>query len=106
MTQANDLEKYLPFSETSIYILLSLVQPLHGYGVMQHVQKISQGALSIGPGTLYGAFSTFESEKLIEMVGEENRRKIYVLTEKGRQVLTLQAQRLAILHHHLQEKLR
>jgi DNA-binding PadR family transcriptional regulator len=106
MAQSKDLESYLPLSETSTYILLSLAQPLHGYAVMQHVQEISQGAVSIGPGTLYGAFSTFESEKLIEMVGEENRRKSYVLTAKGRQVLDLQAQRLAILYHNLQEALR
>jgi DNA-binding PadR family transcriptional regulator len=101
----SELTKYLPLSEASLYILLSLSEPRHGYAIMQHVEKISQGQVSIGPGTLYGAFSTFESEKLIEMVSEENRRKSYILTEKGRQVLALQAERLTTLHQNLQAAL-
>ena len=44
------------------YILLSLVEPLHGYGVMQKVETISEGTVTIGPGTLYGAFTTLEKE--------------------------------------------
>ncbi|MFZ6026834.1 MAG: PadR family transcriptional regulator [Chloroflexota bacterium] len=102
MATNTELTKYLPLSEASLYILLSLTEPRHGYAIMQHVEKISQGQVTIGPGTLYGAFSTFEGEKLIEMVSEENRRKSYILTEKGRQVLALQARRLTILHQNLQ----
>ncbi len=63
-------KKYLPLSESTYYIMLTLVEPLHGYGVMQKVQEISQGTVTIGPGTLYGAFSTLEKEKLIVMVRE------------------------------------
>ena len=105
MAQNKAYEKYLPLSEATIYILLSLTEPMHGYGIMQHVEEISGGTVTIGPGTLYGAFSTLEKEGLIEMVSEEQRRKCYLLTDKGRGVLALQAERLATLNDNLQSAL-
>jgi DNA-binding PadR family transcriptional regulator len=92
-----EIKKYLPLSEATYYILLTLVKPLHGYGVMQKVESISNGTVSIGPGTLYGAFTTLEKEKLIVMVKEEERRKSYMLTPRGREVLKEQISRLEIM---------
>jgi DNA-binding PadR family transcriptional regulator len=92
-----DLSKYLPLSEATTYILLALAEPLHGYGVMQKVEVLSEGTVRIGPGTLYGAFSTLESEGLIVKVGEVDRRKSYALTERGRAVLKEHIQRTEIL---------
>ena len=97
MASGKDTNKYLPLSEATYYILLSLMEPLHGYGVMQKVAEISQGTVSVGPGTLYGAFSTLEKEKLILKIKEEDRRKCYVLTPKGKQVLLSQIKRLEIM---------
>lgn len=74
-----------------------LIEPLHGYGVMQKVEQISRGTVKVGPGTLYGAFSTLEKEKLILKIKEEDRRKSYVLTPKGKQVLFGQIERLEIM---------
>lgn len=91
------IKKYLPLSESSYYILLTLVKPLHGYGVMQKVEQISKAAVTIGPGTLYGAFSTLEKAGLIVMTGQEERRKLYTLTENGRQVLLEQIQRIEMM---------
>jgi DNA-binding PadR family transcriptional regulator len=51
----------------------------------------------VGPGTLYGAFSTLEKEKLILKIKEEDRRKCYALTPKGQQVLLRQIERLEIM---------
>ena len=90
-------DKYLPLTESTAYILLALSEPLHGYGVMQKVEEMSQNTVRIGPGTLYGAFSTLEKEKLIIMVAEENRRKLYSLTEKGMQVIKEHIRRIEIL---------
>lgn len=90
-------ENYLPLSESTYYILLALVQPIHGYGVMQATEQISGGAVKIGPGTLYGAFSTLQEQGLIEMVREENRRKVYSLTEMGRDVLKAQVERYEMM---------
>lgn len=97
MTHKDDILKYLPLTESTYYILLALIEPLHGYGVMQKVDALSQGAVKIGPGTLYGAFQALEKEALIVKVGEEERRKSYVLTAKGREVLKNQIERLEIM---------
>ena len=92
-----DYTKFLPLTESTAYILLSLAEPLHGYAIMQHVEAISQGTVKLGPGTLYGAFTALEKDGLIAKAGETERRKSYVLTGKGRQVLKEHIRRLSIL---------
>ena len=91
-----DFKKHLPLTEATAYILLALSEPLHGYGVMQKVETISEGTVKVGPGTLYGAFSILETEGLITKAGEDGRRKIYVLTIKGRDVLREHVRRLEV----------
>jgi DNA-binding PadR family transcriptional regulator len=88
---------YLPLTESSYYILLSLTKPLHGYAMMQEIEDLSKRSVTIGPGTMYGAFSTMEEEGLIEMVREEGRRKEYLLTPKGAAVLLGQIKRFEIM---------
>ena len=92
-----EINKYLPLTESTAYILLVLKDPLHGYGVMQKVKALSEDTVKIGPGTLYGAFSTLEKAELIIKVGEEGRRKVYKLTEKGKLVLKEHIRRNEIL---------
>ena len=92
-----DFKKYLPLTESTAYTLIALAEPLHGYGVMQKVEAISNGTVKIGPGTLYGAFTTLEGEGLIVKVDEVNRRKVYTLTDKGRQVLKEHIRRSEIM---------
>jgi len=108
MKDNEQLKKYLPLTEATYYIMLTLVEPLHGYGVMQKMDLISQGTVKIGPGTLYGAFSSLEKEGLIRMVKEEERRKCYQLTDNGRLVLVNQIERLEIMSAngaHIRESL-
>ena len=93
----DNINKYLPLTESTAYILLALNEPLHGYGVMQKVKVISENTVNIGPGTLYGAFSALEDQGMIIKAGETDRRKMYVITEKGRQVLGEHIRRLEIL---------
>ena len=92
-----DVVKYLPLTESTYYIMLALIEPLHGYGVMQKVEQISQGAVRLGPGTLYGALTTLEKQGLIVMVSEQERRKSYTLTSLGRRVLLAQIDRLQVM---------
>jgi DNA-binding PadR family transcriptional regulator len=99
-SKVNNVEKHLPLSESTYYILLMLVEPLHGYGVMQEVEAMTGGTVTIGPGTLYGAFSTLEKEGLIEMVRREGRRKFYALTDQGEAVLREQVERLTMMTRH------
>jgi len=97
MAKRDDISKYLPLTEATFYVMLTLVEPRHGYAVMQQVEKISDGMIKIGPGTLYGVFSTLEKEGLILKVKEEERRKYYLLTYKGKEVLSAQVKRLEIM---------
>ena len=93
----DNTNKYLPLTESTYYIMLTLVEPLHGYAVMQKIEKVSKGTVKVGPGTLYGAFTSLEKEGLIVKVKEENRRKSYTLTPKGKRVLINQIKRLEIM---------
>ncbi len=95
--KTENIDKFLPLTETTSYILLSLIKPLHGYALMQQVEEISDGLITIGPGTLYTAFSTLEKAGLITKVGEENRRKIYQITKKGLLVIKEHLRRTEIL---------
>ena len=97
MTSKDNVEKYLPLTEATYYIMLALIEPLHGYGVMQKVEELSTKTVRIGPGTLYGAFTTLEKEGLIVKTKEEERRKCYTLTSKGKEVLLSQIRRLEIM---------
>ena len=91
------VDRHLPLTEATYYIMLSLAEPLHGYGVMQKVESISAGTVRLGPGTLYGVFAALEKSKLITKVSEADRRKSYQLTPLGRRVLDSQIRRLEIM---------
>lgn len=95
----NKLRKeYLPMSETAYYILLSLVEVRHGYGIMQHVEEITNGRIKLGPGTLYGSLSRMEKDGVIVVVAEEERRKLYRITDIGRKILEFEIKRLKELY--------
>lgn len=95
-----DVQRFLPLSEASYYVLLALDAPAHGYAVMQQVETASGGQVRIGPGTLYGAFATLEKQGLIEKAGEEERRKYYRMTALGRAVVAAQLGRLETMVVH------
>jgi DNA-binding PadR family transcriptional regulator len=97
MKENEDAARHLPLSEATYCILLALAEPLHGYGIMQKVEAGSEGAVRIGPGTLYGALTALEKEGLIILFDTVERRKRYALTEKGRGVLAAELARLRLL---------
>ncbi|PED05540.1 PadR family transcriptional regulator [Bacillus pseudomycoides] len=88
------VQKYIPLTEATYYILLSLVKPLHGYGIMQMVEEMTNGEVKLGPGTLYGNTTKLLKEKLIVEVASTDRKKCYVLTPLGKEVLELEFKRL------------
>ena len=94
MDQTTLATKYLPMTETAYCILLSLKEARHGYGIMQFVEETTKGRIKIGPGTMYGTLSKLENEQLIVQEREEDRKKIYKLSEKGLMVLALEVKRL------------
>ncbi len=83
-------------TEAVYMILLSFREQRHGYSVMQHVAEISNGRVRLCPGTLYGAISTLVQKEWIRNIpGEDKcRRKEYILTELGEQVLKGESERL------------
>ncbi len=88
-------DKNLPLTETTYYILLSLLQPAHGYLIMQKVEELSNQQVRIAAGTLYGAIENLLKQKLIQCVkSEDKRRKVYIISEKGNQVLRLDLERM------------
>ncbi len=75
--------------------MLSLIEPSHGYAIMQKVEKLSENKVRIAAGTLYGATENLLKQKLIhEVNSEDKRRRVYVLTPEGKEVLKLEFQRL------------
>ena len=83
-------------TEAVYYILLSLLEPMHGYGIMQNVEKRSGGRLRLAAGTLYGAISTMLERGWITALSSEqdSRKKEYVITDAGRAVLRAEYARL------------
>ena len=67
--------KFSPLTETSYYILLSLIAPLHGYGIIKKVEEMSDGRIKLAAGTLYGAFTSLVNHKLIVLIGEDKKIK-------------------------------
>ncbi|SDI45212.1 Transcriptional regulator PadR-like family protein [Alteribacillus persepolensis] len=86
--------KLLPLSETMHYILLALREPLHGYAVMQKIEKMSNGTVILAAGTLYGAMENLHKHGWIESVGNSGRRKTYMITSEGRAILKMEQERL------------
>ena len=74
-------------TEPMYYVLLSLVEERHGYGVMQYASQLTGGRVAIGAGTLYALLDRFERDGLIIRTRLEDNRKYYRLTADGRKVL-------------------
>ena len=81
-------------TEAVFYILLVLTEPKHGYGIMQQVQELSHGRLSLSAGTLYGALASLQEKGWIEPLPEEGRKKEYHITALGRRILEQELARL------------
>ena len=94
---------YVPMTETGFYILLCLQKPNHGYGVVQMVERLTDGEIRLSPGTMYGSLSKMEKDGLIRFINEEEKRKIYTITELGTEVLQLELKRIKRLYQTSQE---
>lgn len=82
-------------TEGVYYILLSLLEPLHGYGIMQKVEGLSQGRVVLAAGTLYGALSSLTEKGWIQAMEENSgRKKEYCITDEGKEKVRREIQRL------------
>ncbi len=97
-----DPESLLPLTPAVFHIMLALADgERHGYGIMQEVAALTDGALRLGPGTLYGSIKRMLADGLIEETDErpdplldDERRRYYRLTAYGAAVLSLETRRL------------
>lgn len=96
---------YIPMTETAFFILLCLRKPNHGYGIIQTVEKMTDGGVKLTPGTMYGSLSKMEKDGVIRFVREEDKRKIYQITDLGLEVLGLELQRIERLYKIAQEEM-
>ena len=94
---------YVPMTETAFYILLCLQNENHGYGIVQNVKEMTRGQVNLSPGTMYGSLSKMEKDGLIHFIREEDKRKIYEITELGTEVLELELKRIRRLYRNAQE---
>ena len=94
----------MPMTETGFYILFCLQKERHGYSITQKVKELTEGQLSISPGTMYGTLAKMEKDGLITFVREEEKRKLYSITELGKQILELEIQRIERLYRNSKEE--
>ena len=86
-----------PMTEAMYYVLLTLMNPGHGYGLMNAITEVSNGRVNMGPGTLYGVLARMQKEELIVMTENDGRRKTYAITSSGKQALRQEYKRLLAL---------
>ena len=82
-------ERDNPLTEAVFYILLALRKPNHGYGIIQEVQELTNGRLTLGAGTLYGAIQTLQKKDWIQIYSvdtESRKKKEYLITDRGKEV--------------------
>ena len=87
-------EQFQTLTEPMYYILLALTEECCGVDIMEKVRQISDGRVKVGPGTLYAMLSRFEENDVIRKTAEESRRKSYIITDTGRQMLKDEYERL------------
>ena len=89
-----------PLSEATLFILLALAdRPRHGYAILQEIETLSVGRVTLSTGTLYGAIKRFLDSGWIRKVADPDGttardRQAYELTKEGRRVAVAEASRL------------
>jgi DNA-binding PadR family transcriptional regulator len=105
MTEQTDPNSFLPLTPAVFHILLALADgEKHGYAIMKQVTEDSDGAVKMGPGTLYGSIKRMLAAGLIAETEErpdpridDQRRRYYRLTDFGGSVVTAELRRLSSL---------
>ena len=92
----------LPLTYVAYHVLLALAtDDRHGYGIIQHVQDRTDGAVRLEAGNLYAAIKRMKEEGWIveapRVPGSDARRRVYRITDFGRAVLAAESQRLEIM---------
>lgn len=92
------IKLYSPMTETAFYILLSLTEPRHGYGIIKHVEELTEGRLVLGSGTIYGTLTKMQRDEIITVYADEKRKTIYETTDAGKALMRHEMGRLKELY--------
>ena len=87
-------EQLQTLTEPMYYILLSLYRENYGYEIMESVKEISNNRVEVGPGTLYPILARFEKEDIIKLTTSAGRRKNYIITDLGKELVAEEINRL------------
>ena len=80
-------EQFQNLTEPMYYILISLIEERCGVDIMASVEEISKGRVKVGPGTLYALLGRFEKEGIIRETEVVGRKRSYIITDKGLEIL-------------------
>lgn len=105
-------EEHLPLNHADFHIMLALAdEERHGYAIMLHIEELTEGALRMGPGTLYTSIKRLVAASLIAESGDrpdpeldDQRRRYYRLTRLGTKVLAAETQRMERMLKHARAK--
>ena len=89
-------EKFSTLTEQMFYVLLALTEECCGMDIMSKVGQITDGQVAVGSGTLYNLLEQFSDEQIIAETKTEGRRRSYILTQKGRQLLQKEYSRIVM----------
>jgi len=92
-----DLDNSTPLTEALFYILLAVRKPNHGYGIIQDVSEMTEGRVTLGPGTLYGAINSMLKKGWISLYSEDKesrKKKEYLITIEGKKVFQNEVKRM------------
>ena len=88
-------EKFKTLTEQMFYALLCLQTACYGMDILDRVPAMTKGRVKIGSGTLYTLLEQFLEAEMIREVGADGRRRSYILTEKGKEMLGKECRRLS-----------
>ena len=88
------VKAYLPMTETAFYILLSLSEPRHGYGIIKFVEELTQGRILLGSGTVYGTLTKMQKDGIITLYADGERKTIYEITPVGKILIRREIERI------------
>ena len=88
-------KKFETLTEQMFYILLSLEEEYCGIDIMDKIQNMTEGRISVGSGTLYTILGEFEKNSLIRETAVEGRKRSYIITQEGQKLLSNEIARLS-----------
>lgn len=89
--------KFQTLTEQMYYVLLCLTEECCGMDIMDKIPAVTEGRVKVGSGTLYNLLEQFSESGMIKMTRAEGRKRSYIITDKGREILKAEYTRLNTL---------